>query len=60
MCDNAKFKECIHTIRNMKKLNKPMINDINNMSNKEKWEIIKIFNEIMEILVSSLESKLDE
>lgn len=50
-----KFKKCIHDIRNMKKLNKSILNDINEMTDKQKFEIIKVFNEVVEILVSSLE-----
>ena len=41
-------KRYIHEIRNMKSLDKEMINNIHNMSNEEKMNIIITFNEMIE------------
>jgi len=42
------FREYIHYIRNMKILDKQMINNIRNMSNEEKIEIIIALNDVVE------------
>ena len=49
------FRKYSHNIRNMKYLNKKEINNINNMTNKEKIEIIILFNEIVDNLKYLLE-----
>lgn len=41
-------KKYIHEIRNMKALDKEMINNIHNMSNEEKMNIIISFNVMIE------------
>ena len=41
------YKRCIHDIRNMKPLDKEMINNIRNMSNEEKMNIIISFNDMV-------------
>ena len=48
-------KRYIHEIRNMKPLDKEMINNIRNMSNEEKMNIIISFNDILEYTKSILE-----
>ena len=45
------FYKYIHDIRNMRKLNSEMLNNINNMSNAEKMEIIVTFNDVVEGLI---------
>jgi hypothetical protein len=40
----------MHDIRNMKLLNQKMIDNIGEMSSKEKMEIIILYNSIVEIL----------
>ena len=45
----------IHEIRNMKSLDKEMINNIHNMSNEEKMNIIITFNEMIEYVKDILE-----
>ena len=44
------FRQYIHDIRNMKKLDKEMMNNIRNMSNEDKMDIINAFNDIVETL----------
>lgn len=44
------FKKCIHDIRNMKFLNQKMIDNISEMSSKEKMEIIILYNSLVEML----------
>lgn len=48
-------KRCIHDIRNIKSLDKVMINNIRNMSNEEKMNIIISFNEVLEYVKEILE-----
>ena len=55
MMNNELFKDCIHAIRNMKKLSIPMLHDIIAMSDEQKMEIIKTFNDALEVVVSTLE-----
>ena len=43
-------KKYIHEIRNIKPLDKEMINNIRNMSNKDKMDIIIEFNDVVESL----------
>lgn len=52
---NDLCKRYIHEIRNMKPLDKEMINNIRNMSNEEKMNIIISFNDILEYTKSILE-----
>jgi hypothetical protein len=42
------FRKYVDDIRNMKRLDKEMINNIRNMSNEEKMEIIIAFNDVVE------------
>jgi hypothetical protein len=42
------FRKYVHDVRNMKRLDKEMINNIRNMSNEEKMEIIIAFNDVVE------------
>lgn len=44
------FNKCIHDIRNLKKIDKEMINNICNMSNENKMNIIITFNDVVESL----------
>ena len=48
-------KKYIHEIRNIKPLDKEMINNIRNMSNEEKINIIITFNEMIRHLKDILE-----
>jgi len=48
--NSSYFKKCMHDIRNMKLLNQKMIDNIGEMSSKEKMEIIILYNSIVEIL----------
>lgn len=45
----------IHDIRNIKPLDKEMINKINGMTNNEKLEIILAFNDVVQSLKGLLE-----
>jgi hypothetical protein len=54
------FKQYNHDIINMKKLNEHEINNINNMTDREKIEIIKTFNEVILILRQNLETYLED
>ncbi len=49
------FKKYIHEIRNMRTLDEEMINNIRNMSNEEKMEIITSFN----VVVDNMKALLD-
>jgi hypothetical protein len=42
------FRKCIHDVRNMKLLDKKMINNIRNMSDEKKMEIIIALNDVVE------------
>lgn len=53
--DTDLFIKYLHDIRNMKTLNKEMINNIRNMSNEEKMDIILSFNNVVENLKSLIE-----
>jgi len=46
--DNSLFRKYLHDIRNIKILDKEMINNIRSMSNEEKMEIIIAFNDVVE------------
>ena len=48
-------KRYIHDIRNIRPLDKEMINNIRNMSNEEKMNIIITFNDIIEYLKDIIE-----
>ncbi len=41
------FRKCMHDIRNMITLDKEMLNNIRNMSNEDKMDIIIIFNDVV-------------
>jgi hypothetical protein len=45
----------LHDIRNLKILDKEMINNIRNMSNEEKMDIIITLNDVIEGLITLLE-----
>ena len=49
------FKRYIHDIRNFKPLDKEMIDNIRNMSNQEKMEIIISFNDVIGYVKDILE-----
>ena len=53
--DNDLFRKYIHDIRNMKILDKEMINNIRNMSNEEKIEIIIALNDNIEYIKAFIE-----
>ena len=48
--NNTTFKNCIHCIRNIKTMDKKMINSIKHMSNEQKMEIIISLNDIVDHL----------
>lgn len=52
---NELLRKYIHDIRNMKELNKEMINNICKMTNEEKLEIILILNDVVQALKELLE-----
>lgn len=52
---NDLFTRYIHDIRNMKKLDKEMINNIRNMSNENQMDIIIVFNDTVETLKDLLD-----
>jgi hypothetical protein len=52
--ENKIFNKYIHDIRNMKKLDREMINNIRTMSNEEKMKIIILYDEIIETLKKHL------
>jgi hypothetical protein len=52
--DTKLYNKYIHDIRNMRSLNKEMINNIRNMSNEEKMDIIIMFNDMIEYINSIL------
>lgn len=54
--DDELFRKCLHDIRNMKELNNEMIIKIDNMSHKDKLEIILTFNEVLQALKCILDS----
>jgi hypothetical protein len=49
------FKKYIHDIRNVKTLDEEMINNVCNMSNKEKIAIIMAFNDVVEYIKRFIE-----
>ena len=49
------YKRYIHDIRNIKPLDKEMINNIRNMSNEEKMNIIISLNDVVEYIKGILE-----
>ncbi len=48
-------RKYVHDVRNMKSLDKEMINNIRNMSNEEKMEIIIALNDVVENISILLE-----
>ena len=50
------FRKYVHDIRNMKTLDKETINNIRNMTNEEKMDIILAFNDVVENLKSVVEN----
>jgi hypothetical protein len=52
---NDLFKMYLHDIRNLKILDKEMINNIRNMSNEDKMDIIITLNDVIEGLIMLLE-----
>ena len=48
-------KKYIHEIRNIKILDKEMINNIRNMSNEDKMDIIISFNDVVDYLIQIIE-----
>ena len=48
-------KKYIHEIRNIKILDEEMINNIRNMSNEDKMDIIISFNDILDYLIKIIE-----
>jgi len=52
---NSLFIKYLHHIRNMKTLDNEIINNIRDMSNEEKMEIIILFNDIVETLKENIE-----
>ena len=48
-------KKYIHEIRNIKILDKEMINNIRNMSNEDKMDIIISFNDVVDYLIKIIE-----
>lgn len=45
--DNPKLNKIIHDIRNMRQLTKEMIQQIQNMTDEEKMQIILTYNEVI-------------
>ena len=48
-------KKYIHEIRNIKILDEEMINNIRNMSNEDKMDIIISFNDVVDYLIKIIE-----
>jgi hypothetical protein len=53
--DSILLRKYLHDIRNIKLLDKEMINNIRNMSNEEKMDIIITLNNVVENLKSFIE-----
>ena len=53
--DSILLRKYLHDIRNIKLLDKEMINNIRNMSNEEKMDIIITLNNVVEKLKSFIE-----
>jgi hypothetical protein len=53
--DSSLFRKYLHDIRNMKTLDKELINNIRSMSNEEKMEIIIAFNDVVESIKKYIE-----
>ena len=49
------FRKYLHDIKNMKTIDKEMLNNIRNMSHENKMEIIKTLNEIIETIIILVE-----
>jgi hypothetical protein len=45
--NNRLFRFCLHEIRNMKSLDTSMINNIRDISNDEKMELIIAYNDVI-------------
>ena len=56
-CENL-LRKYLHEIRNMKTLDKEMINNIRNMSNEDKMNIIIEFNNIVENIKIFMEKSI--
>lgn len=48
------LQKCLHNIRNMKTLDKKMINSIRDMLDKDKMTIIILFNDMIEAVNDAL------
>jgi hypothetical protein len=51
----ALMRKYTHEIRNMRYLNTEMLDDIRNMTNDDKFEIILLFNEVVDRLKALIE-----
>ena len=58
--NDKKFKQYNKDIRDMKKLSEHEIDNINNMTDREKIEIIKTLNEVIVILRENLSDCLED
>lgn len=50
------FKKCLHSIRNMNPLDKEMLNNIRDLSDENKMDIIIELNKVMNFLKVQVES----
>ena len=53
LIEHELYKKYIYNIRNLKPLNKEMINNIYNMCHEDKMEIIKSLNDVMMTFVNA-------
>lgn len=53
--NNSLFRFCLHEIRNLKSLDTSTINNIRNMSNDEKMELILAYNDVIDYFKVLLE-----
>ena len=58
--NNTNLKHYLHSIRNMRLLDKEKMNNISNMTNEEKMEVIVTFNDTFEILLKNLSDCLED
>ena len=58
--DNINLKHYLHSIRNMRLLDKEKLNNISNMTSEEKMEVIVTFNDTFEILLKNLSDCLED
>jgi vacuolar-type H+-ATPase subunit F/Vma7 len=54
--NNDLYKKCIHDVRNMRVLDEEMINNIHNMTDTQKMEIIIVLNRIVQNLKEIVEN----